>query len=131
MHEQAGVLPWRRGDNGVEVLLITSHSGHWIVPKGMVEPDLGPEASAVDEAWEEGGVRGVITGPLGHYTTEKWDRVWSIALFAMRVDQVFETYPEVGERDRVWVPLAHASSRVRNPSLVQLLAHLTPADLFG
>jgi phosphohistidine phosphatase len=67
MYRQSAVIPYRRGPSGLEVLLVTSRKGtRWVLPKGVVEPDLSPAASAAKEALEEAGVRGPIDDePLG------------------------------------------------------------------
>src|SRR3546814_3720198 len=62
--EQVGALPFRRSADGVlEVMLITSRdTGRWIIPKGWpMEGRSGPSA-AQQEAFEEAGVLGIITG---------------------------------------------------------------------
>jgi phosphohistidine phosphatase len=56
-YRQSGVIPVRKTDEGVEVLLVRSRSGRrWVIPKGIVEPCLSPAASAPKEAEEEAGV---------------------------------------------------------------------------
>ena len=69
MYRQSAVIPHRKGPNGLEVLLVTSRRGtRWLLPKGVVEPDLTPAVSAQKEAMEEAGVRGQIDDrPLGTY----------------------------------------------------------------
>ena len=53
IYRQSGAVPFRVRDGALEVLLITAvSSDHWIVPKGIVEPDLTPAASAAEEAHE-------------------------------------------------------------------------------
>jgi phosphohistidine phosphatase len=73
MFRQSAVIPYRRGPNGLEVLLVTSRKGkRWVLPKGVVEPDLTPAVSAEKEAMEEAGVRGAVDDePLGTYEYRK------------------------------------------------------------
>src|SRR3546814_6712794 len=75
--EQVGALPFRRSADGVlEVMLITSRdTGRWIIPKGWpMEGRSGPSA-AQQEAFEEAGVLGIISGmPIGTYRYGKWIR---------------------------------------------------------
>ena len=67
IYRQSGAVPFRIRDGAIEVLLITSQtSGHWIIPKGIVEPELSSAASAAQEAYEEAGV---ILSVSGHYHT--------------------------------------------------------------
>jgi 8-oxo-dGTP pyrophosphatase MutT (NUDIX family) len=67
LYQQSGVIPYRRVQNQLEILLITSiRRGRWIIPKGLVEPHLSPAESACQEAWEEAGVVGQVDSkPLG------------------------------------------------------------------
>jgi predicted NUDIX family NTP pyrophosphohydrolase len=67
MRESAGVLLWRRGPQGVEVLLVHASGNYnrkapWSIPKG--EPDEGEELidAARRETSEETGV--TAAGPL-------------------------------------------------------------------
>ncbi|MBX2796601.1 MAG: dual specificity protein phosphatase family protein [Myxococcales bacterium] len=133
MVEQAGVIAWRRGVFGCEVLLVTSRtSGRWVVPKGMVEAHLGSVDSAAEEAWEEGGVRGEVHPvAVGHYHYEKWGQQLRVTLYPMRVTEVLDDWPEADERERIWVPLRDAAGRVREPELVQVLAQLAEDPDFG
>ena len=59
IYRQSAALPYRQGNKGLEVLLIsTRKGGRWIVPKGIVEPGLTPRDSARKEAAEEAGIEG-------------------------------------------------------------------------
>src|SRR5690349_4267028 len=58
-YKQAGMIPYRRTDTGLEILLITSkRRGNWIVPKGIIDPGETAIQSACKEAYEEAGVKG-------------------------------------------------------------------------
>ncbi|MEM6927961.1 MAG: dual specificity protein phosphatase family protein [Myxococcota bacterium] len=131
MHEQAGVVAWRVSMGRVEVLLVTSRSsGRWIVPKGEIEAPLGRLGSAIEEAWEEGGVRGEgDPRALGSYTYTKWDRETRVALYALRVTSVQRSWPEAAERSRAWVPLRDAAGRIEEPSLAEFFDELDPKVL--
>jgi 8-oxo-dGTP pyrophosphatase MutT (NUDIX family) len=66
IYRQSGAVPFRVRDGTIEVLLITSlTSGRWIIPKGIIEPQLSSAASAAQEAFEEAGVRGELSVPVG------------------------------------------------------------------
>ena len=58
VYQQSSVVPWLKEDDEVSVVLITSQSGNWIVPKGLVEPEMTPIESAAKEALEEAGAEG-------------------------------------------------------------------------
>jgi 8-oxo-dGTP pyrophosphatase MutT (NUDIX family) len=61
---QLGALCWRHGKSGVEVLMITSSQGRWILPKGWPIDGLSEPEAALQEAWEEAGVKRAKTTPL-------------------------------------------------------------------
>lgn len=117
------MVAWRHRHGTREILLVTSRrTGRWVVPKGMVEAHLGVARSAQVEAWEEGGVRGELSErPVGSYRYEKWGRSCRVVLFAMRVTEVADDWPEASERDRAWVPLDAAAARVGQPNLARCL----------
>lgn len=130
---QFGALCWRLGDNGVEVLLITSRdTGRWVIPKGWPMPGLAPEAAAAQEAWEEAGVQGVMN-PLciGRYGYQKYLAAGAsvpcaVAVYGLRVDDLSKTFPEVKERRRKWFPLAEAATLVAEPELSTIIAQFIP-----
>lgn len=50
-YRQSGVIPYRWQQEELQVLLITNRRNRrWVIPKGIVEPELSPAASAVKEA---------------------------------------------------------------------------------
>jgi len=54
---QMAALCHRDTDDGREILLVTSSHGRWILPKGWpIEGKSGGE-TALQEAWEEAGVK--------------------------------------------------------------------------
>ena len=62
-------LCYRREGIETEVLLVTSRGrGRWILPKGWPMDGLDDAHAAAQEAWEEAGVSGHVTGPaLGSF----------------------------------------------------------------
>lgn len=113
------------------VLLITSRgTGRWIIPKGWPMPNLSLSASALQEAWEEAGVQGVI-GPreIGRYRYDKHRRLRpsvavEVRVFPLAVTRLANTYPEAAQRARIWLPPTEAAGRVAEPELQALLAAL-------
>ena len=124
-YRQSAVIPFRQDPKGLEVMLITTRKRRrWIVPKGIVEPDLTPGASAAKEAEEEAGIRGrVLPDRLGTYEYEKWGGTCVVEVYAMAVEQVLEHWPEEF-RGREWVAFDEAARRVREPGLAQMIAGL-------
>jgi len=122
---QSGVVPFRRSRRGFEVLLITSRgAGRWLVPKGLIEPDMSAAQSALQEAWEEAGLRGKVLKPaLGVWSYEKWGAVCEVKTFLMKVRKVERRWPEE-DRRRAWYRLDAALDRVSHKQLRRLLARL-------
>jgi 8-oxo-dGTP pyrophosphatase MutT (NUDIX family) len=126
LFRQAGVIPYRLREDDVEILLITSRSRkRWIIPKGLVEPDLTPAESAVQEAWEEAGLAGQVSKrSLGQYEYEKWGGVCRVEVFLLRVEKLFTYWPEANFRDREWVTIEEAARRVDEGGLKEIIRGL-------
>ena len=121
--QQAAAIPFRVGDSGPEVLLVTSiGSGKWILPKGNVDPGSTPAQAAEIEAREEAGVTGsVCTTPVAVYDYEKGStRLW-VQVFPLRVEQVLEEWPESELRRRRWTSLDEAMRLVDHPGIRSVL----------
>jgi ADP-ribose pyrophosphatase YjhB (NUDIX family) len=117
--EQSGVIPFRIRDGELEVALITASSGpHWTIPKGHVEDELTPHASAAKEAYEESGLVGQVQRrAIGTYMYEKRGRAHEVAVFALQVHEELRRWPEMLVRKRKWMSADEAASRVRNAEL--------------
>ncbi|WP_171179816.1 NUDIX hydrolase [Ruegeria sp. HKCCD8929] len=129
---QVAALCVRRGEDGPEVLLVTSRdTGRWIVPKGWPIDGLDGAEAAAREAWEEAGVRpaGFSRKPVGTY---KYDKILSNGVpepiltnvYRIKVEGLAEDYPERDQRQRRWVPATEAAGLVREPELQDLLRGL-------
>jgi len=104
--EQSGVVPYRWGEGGLEILLITTRrSGRWSLPKGHLEPGMTPQESAENEAWEEGGVQGVVQDhELGIFAYQKLGFGHRTTFYPMLVTAVADTWLEQADRSRRWCP---------------------------
>ncbi len=127
-YNQSGVVPFRKTETGYEILLITTRkSGNWIVPKGIIEPDLSPVDSASKEALEEAGVSGTtIDGIQESYFFDKWNGRCNVALFPLEVTKTHAHWAEEDVRKRKWVPREHVDDYLKNPELIK--AVLTTMD---
>ena len=131
---QFAALPWRFDAGGeVQLLLITSReTRRWVIPKGWPIKGMGSAKSAAQEAFEEAGVRGKVRKrPVGAYAYDKRLKNGRlqhvrVAVFALAVDSEAEAYPELGQREKVWVTPAEAAHRVDEPELMVLLATFKP-----
>jgi 8-oxo-dGTP pyrophosphatase MutT (NUDIX family) len=121
--EQSGVIPYRIRSENIEVLLITScRRKRWIIPKGIIEPDMTPQDSAAKEAWEEAGIRGQVAPNLmGTYEYQKWGGTCRVQVFLLQVEMVLEDWPEASYRKREWLSVQEAVKRVEEAELKQIL----------
>jgi 8-oxo-dGTP pyrophosphatase MutT (NUDIX family) len=110
----------------LEILLITSRKRkRWIIPKGIIEPGLSPQASAAKEAFEEAGVRGKIADQaLGVYTHDKWNGTCTIEVFPLEVTSVVDDWPEGDVREREWMSLDKALQHLQEAPLKAMLRKL-------
>lgn len=126
---QVGALCHRAGPTGPEIVLITSRdTRRWVIPKGWpIAGCCAPEAAA-REAWEEAGVRGMVTSrPLGSYRYCKQrdggrGQWCEVAVFALAVERTEDRFPEVRQRTRRWCPPFEAAGLVQEADLAVLLA---------
>jgi 8-oxo-dGTP pyrophosphatase MutT (NUDIX family) len=124
--KQSGVIPYRIREGKIEILLVTSSSRkNWIVPKGWVEPFMSSAKSAAKEACEEAGILGSVIKPaIGTYRDRKWGLIYSVEIFAMRVETVLEEWDEASRRKRRWYSLSQACKQVKKAELKQMLEKL-------
>jgi 8-oxo-dGTP pyrophosphatase MutT (NUDIX family) len=134
---QCGALCWRRSDNGIQVLLVTSReTGRWVIPKGWPIAGLSPEDSAAREAWEEAGVHGSASPrAIGVYTYDKvTDRKVDppqsfpcvVAVYPVETTGSTRDFPEAEERRRKWMSRKKAARKVLEPELAALIAGFDP-----
>lgn len=125
VYEQSAVIPWKRIDGKLLVCMVTSRSGkRWIVPKGLIEPDMTPGESAAQEAWEEAGLRGEVSDePVGHYSYKKWGGTCEVDVYLMRVKSEAETWLE-NEREKEWFSVSNAAKNAREKDLRKLIERL-------
>lgn len=111
---QSGVIPYRRKNGELQVLLITSiKRKKWIFPKGYIEFNLSPFESAKKEAYEEAGVIGANeTFELGTFSVKRSIGVCDLKIFSMEVIEVLDDYPERDVRKRKWFPVKEAAETV-------------------
>ena len=129
---QVAALCHRQGDTGTEVLLVSSSSGRWILPKGWPIDGLTASEAAQQEAWEEGGVKKVTSDDSGAQSFLGQKRFDSgsvipceIKVFPFKVKKILDSYPEAERRDRIWASPAKAAELVDDPGLKQVLGNFT------
>jgi 8-oxo-dGTP pyrophosphatase MutT (NUDIX family) len=118
--QQAAAIPIRRRGVDLQVCLIRRRlAGSWGIPKGTVDEGETHESTALNEAWEEAGLRGRLVGEaLGTYKYEKYGRWLTVMLFVMEVLEHYKDWDEAGIRERRWVSLEEAEMLlVEHPAL--------------
>ena len=129
---QYAALPWRMKDGALEILLITSSSGRWIIPKGWPMDGKAPHEAAAQEAWEEAGVRGEADAQaVGSFHIDKVKKDGrtkrlEVEVFPLAVTEEAERWPEADVRQRRWAPQAEAVALAGEPELAALLAGWQP-----
>ena len=132
---QLAALCWRMTGTEREVLLVSSSSGRWILPKGWPIANKTEAQTALTEAWEEAGVKkGKVTRrPVGSFLTAKRtlagdDEPCLLRVYAIRVDKTADIYPEREARDRIWVTPEQAASMVDEDGLRDIFAKFAKAS---
>ena len=136
---QVAALPWRvpgPGDSGLEILLVSSReTRRWVIPKGWpMKGRTDPEA-AVQEAYEEAGLDGVISErAIGEYEYLKKlksgaARLVKVDVFPMQVTGEHATWPEKDQRTLRWMSPVEAASAVQEPDLRDLIARFAGVEL--
>ena len=131
LHAQLAALCTRQGADGIEVLLVTSSRGRWILPKGWPMSGCDDAEAAQIEAWEEAGVKKSKVGskPVGSYIATKLtdagdEEPCLLNVYELKVKKTVSDYPESDRRDRVWVTPARAAEMVDEDGLRAILAAL-------
>ncbi|UDF03058.1 NUDIX hydrolase [Asticcacaulis sp. AND118] len=134
--DQYAALPYRRGKDGaLEILLITSRgSGQWIIPKGKPIAGLSPAETAAQEAFEEAGIRGrADPASIGRFSYVKDEgqvserEVAAVDVFALEVEQQLTLWPEMGQRQILWLDPADAAAVIQ----IEALRHIVIAFAAG
>ena len=126
-------MPYRSAPGAareLEVLLVTSTSNRWIIPKGDIDDGMEPHLAAEKEAFEEGGVRGRIgSRPVGTFRTCKEQNGASIPVdvdvFPLEVTEQLDRWPEMEQRERKWLPIGQAAE-MAEPELAAIMRSLAP-----
>jgi 8-oxo-dGTP pyrophosphatase MutT (NUDIX family) len=122
---QVAALCHRGKGRDKEYLLVTSRdTGRWIIPKGWPIRGLKSNEAALQEAWEEAGVRNssATPEPVGSYSYKKRKATGleipvTTLVYGVAVEDLCEDYPESHERTRKWVKADAAAEMVQEAEL--------------
>ena len=109
--QQAAAIAIRRNGRSLEVCLIRRReSKTWGIPKGFVDAGDTHRTTALNEAWEEAGLRGRLLGrPIGTYEYKKWKSRFAVLVYVMEVLEQKDKWDEMDFRDRRWVSFRKAT----------------------
>ena len=135
---QVAALPWRQGEDGVEVMMITSReTRRWVIPKGgRMVGKSDPEAAA-QEALEEAGVKGDIKDhSIGVFRYAKGlkdggQRLCVVSVYPLEVLIQLGAWPEAHQRERRWMTPAEAAEAVHEPDLAALIRDFDATPVEG
>jgi len=112
---QYGVIPFINNLKSKKkvVLISSSESKKWIVPKGHKIPKRSKRATALQEAFEEAGIKGYIKRkkPLIFKIKSHGETV-TLVLYFMKVKELLMLWPEKKKRNREIVKLKKAKKMV-------------------
>jgi len=116
----AGGVVYRKRGHRVEYLLVqaSKEPGHWVLPKGHIEPDENERETAVREVHEESGVWGILREDLTTilYTKNRRRiRVRFYLMEAVREEMAAE------QRAHEWLPVEKAVLRATHDDTKRIL----------
>ena len=98
------------------MVVITSSTGRWIIPKGQVEDDLRNREVALEESWEEAGIRGKLKGAMREFVVDRGGKArWKV--FPVKIRSLADSWPEKKRRKRRLVRVEEALSLIDNADL--------------
>jgi ADP-ribose pyrophosphatase YjhB (NUDIX family) len=113
-----GVIPYRLLASGkIEVLIISTRRKNWSLPKGNLIKNIGPQRTALLEAYEEAGIDGIlqpnpILCSIGRTC---------IYFFPMEVTKEYQDWPEADCRNRKWIQITKARNMLHHRSMGKIL----------
>jgi 8-oxo-dGTP pyrophosphatase MutT (NUDIX family) len=118
--DQAGAVAVRGRGPAAEFLVVRAkkNPGHWIFPKGHIEPGESAEDAALRELREEGGVDGSISRLLGVSTFESGREQVTVSYYLVRFAR---HVPSAEQRELRWASFAEARRLLTFDDARQLL----------
>ncbi|KAK9483448.1 NUDIX hydrolase domain-like protein [Lipomyces starkeyi] len=133
----AGVVALSPDKTKVLLVSSTARQDKFVLPKGGFETDEPmPEDAAMREAWEEGGIIGRISKPLGVIDDPRPPKIFvadvagggivppraEYYFFEMEIEKELDKWPESERRIRKWATYKEAMSGLINrPELIEAL----------
>jgi len=120
--DQSAVIPFRKKNGKIEVLLISTQKANWTIPKGIVEDRHTPQESALKESVEEAGVWGIVADKKsGSYKYKKWGGTCSVKVYKMKVVKILSRWEEDHFRERLWVDIKDINKFIHRKKLANII----------
>jgi 8-oxo-dGTP pyrophosphatase MutT (NUDIX family) len=120
--DQSGVIPFRKKNGNIEVLLISTQKANWTIPKGIIEDRHTPQESALKESVEEAGAWGIVADKKsGSYRYKKWGGTCNVKVYKMKVVKILSKWEEDHFRERLWVPLEKVPKFINRKKLANII----------
>jgi mutator protein MutT len=125
MTPQAGAIAVKVEGGALRILLVSAKKvpGHWIFPKGHIEPGETPEEAAVRELEEEAGIRGTLLKHAGRLEFRFRDGDFGVDYYLIRADEVQGTDEN---RRLAWLPEEDALATITHDDARDLLRRAIP-----
>lgn len=126
IYEQAAAIPYRFEEQQIQIMLIQTRSGNkWTIPKGLIDPGFTPEETALQEAYEEAGIKGKLHPDVfGEFSYSKWQGICKVQIFLMKVEKELIHWPEKYFRQRRWVNTSQVMKMIKYPALGKVIKKL-------
>ena len=125
---QYAALPFQVKDGMLSVMLITSRETHrWIIPKGWPIKGRSPSEAALQEAYEEAGIRGnIFPEPFACFGYLKrlddgTSRNCTAYVYPLEVNDLLDEWPEKNQRKREWMAVEKAMACADDEGLAKIL----------
>lgn len=126
VYQQAAAIPLRYKDQELQVMLVQTRSGNkWTIPKGLIDSGFTAQETALQEAYEEAGIKGVLHSDVyDEFSYEKWQGICKVQVFLMNVESELSHWPEKYFRKRKWVGVEQAIKMVKYSALGEMIRKL-------
>ncbi|NOQ96994.1 MAG: NUDIX domain-containing protein [Calditrichae bacterium] len=126
VYQQAAAIPFRFEAQQLQILLVQTRSGNrWTIPKGLIDPGFTPQETALQEAYEEAGIKGVLHPDVfGEFSYAKWQGVCKVQIFLMKVESELSHWPEKYFRQRKWEDIDQAVKMIKYSGLGEVIRKL-------
>ena len=119
-----GTIPYRFEKGKLQILLVTTRSnGAWIYPKGQPIRKKNSMEVALQESYEEAGIKGLISGHPVIASYRKNRGTYTMILFPMEIQELLNKWPEDNERKREFFSIKEASQKIKQPGLQEPLRY--------